>query len=460
VNASRWAQGAVLNSLSRLKRWAGCVGLATLACTAPGWPGDAVAQPTSAEVLYRLPPLPGREIDLSYFGTHLHAFVLRGRVQDPPQATPFPVGQVGAIRLWDSVTRWGEVEPESGRFVFDRVDKYVDAAARHGASVLFTLGSTPRWASARPDEPCSYGFGCAAEPADMAHWERYIQTLARRYKGKVAYYEVWNEPHPGQVFQGHRGFYTGNLASLVELARRAKKVLSVEDPQAVLLTPGFVNRLPLLERYLAEGGAQWAQGLAYHLYASGDRQFLEQLRELRAILARQGVSHWPILNTESGFDRVDPLHPAPPGFQPRDANTAAALHARVLILGAFAGLKASYQHGWDNGASGMVTRDLKPTPTLAAHTDVLGFLLGVKPLGCALLTGAAAGVVRCEGQLPKSKGEQQVQLMWLAAAGPEVWVPLDPRAHTAQTAGAGAPAPVKAGVLVGFAPVAVWLAAP
>jgi hypothetical protein len=407
----------------------------------------------AAQDLYALPPLPNRIIEPTFFGTHLHALVLRGRVQDPPQVTPFPTGLVGAVRLWDSAVRWAETELEDGRFEFARLDTYVNTSRANGAEVLLTLGSTPRWASARPDEPCSYGFGCAAEPANISHWERYVQTLARRYKGRVGTYEVWNEPHPGQRFEGHRGFFAGDMATLLDLARRAHTMLRREDPQAVLLTPGFVNRLPILERYLAQGGTQWAQGLAYHLYASGDKQLLEQLRELRAVLARQGVSHWPIVDTESSFDRADPQKAASPGALVRDDYNTAALQMRAFILKAFAGVQATYYHGWDNGHSGMVDRQLKPTASYAPYVAVRQWLVGAQVLGCASLN---ADVVRCVA----SQQGQRVWLLWRKEPGPALSVPLDLSVSpTAWQEAGGAKVQVTQSlrsVSVGSMPVAVW----
>jgi hypothetical protein len=431
-----------------------------------GWLHGALHVQAFAQDPYALPPLPGHVVDEHFFGTHLHALVLRGRVQEPPQATPFPNGLVGAVRLWDSAVRWAEVEPQDGRFVFERMDAYVNTSIRNGARVVLTLGSTPRWASARPDEPCSYGFGCSAEPANMAHWDRYVQTLAQRYKGRIFAYEVWNEPHPGQRFEGHRGFFTGDLPTLIELSRRTHQVLRREDPQSLLLTPGFVNRLPLLERYLAEGGAQWAQGLAYHLYASGDRQLLDQLRTLRGILARQGLSHWPLYNTESSFDRSDPKQPATPQAPWRDDASTAALHVRSLILGAFAGAKGWFHHSWDRAESGMVDRQLQPTATHGPYVAVRQWLLGMQPAGCSSFTPEVA---RCVGM---HEG-RPVWLLWRMAPGPAIDLMLDAPGSLLAWQEAGQkrvsvgtesrPAAAgKAGhrISVGYMPVAVWWSAP
>jgi len=100
------------------------------------------------------PASPPRVIAPTYFGTHLHRL---DRAERGYPATPWPEGMIGALRLWDSTTRWADLEPAPGRFDFARLDGYVAQALAHGAPVLMVLGSPPRWASARPNEPGPYG---------------------------------------------------------------------------------------------------------------------------------------------------------------------------------------------------------------------------------------------------------------------------------------------------------------
>ncbi len=115
------------------------------------------------------------EISASYFGMHFHRLVINKGENKP--VTKWPEQLVGSIRLWDTETRWADIAPGAGQWKFDRMDAYVEQAARQQAAILYVLGSTPRWASARPEESCPYGQGCAAEPVRMAHWEEYGMNL-------------------------------------------------------------------------------------------------------------------------------------------------------------------------------------------------------------------------------------------------------------------------------------------
>src|ERR1700749_4290736 len=72
---------------------------------------------------------PARVVDARYFATHLHRLV---PVAEPDaHATPWPAGQIGALRVWDSGPRWADLEPARGAFRFDRLDTYVAQAQAH-----------------------------------------------------------------------------------------------------------------------------------------------------------------------------------------------------------------------------------------------------------------------------------------------------------------------------------------
>lgn len=404
---------------------------------------------------------PPRVLSAAYFGTHLHRLlpVVGHDARTTPVATPWPVGQIGALRLWDSTTRWADLEPVRGVFSFERLDAYVDAAQLQGASLLMVLGSAPRWAAARPDEPGPYGSGSAAEPLNMDDWDRYVSAIARRYKGRIASYELWNEPYFSDL-PADRGrasaFFTGSVATMVEMARRTRAVLDREDPQAVLLTPGFVGDVKRMDMFLGAGGARHVGGVAYHYYADGDREFIKLHRDIRSVMARHGISHQPLYNTESGFAvRGDDPPLAREAAMP-DRTLAAALLSRSMLLGAFLGIDRFYQYAWDNGRSGMLmARTLTSTPSRQAFAAVRRWLLGTTLQGCRL---AAADTVQCVG----SRDGVRLLVAWRTTDGPPVTLQLPAFAkvlsveHAVEPAVPGRPAAATAGVAIGPAPVAVW----
>lgn len=410
-------------------------------------------------------PVNNKSVGNSYFGMHFHSLKFRGHSQDPPLLTRWPTGQVGAIRMWNTATRWAELEPQRGQWKFDRLDFYISEARRNSSDVLMTLGSTPQWASAQPDYPCSYGFGCSAEPKNMLDWDKYVTMLARRYKGQIKYYEVWNEPHPGQVIDGHRGSYHGSLETLIELTRRTNLILQKEDPDAILLTPGFVNigRLPIFEEYLANGGKDYTKGVTFHFYAANDIQFIELYKKIREIMVRQGISERPLFNTESSFEWYPSAEDLPPTAEdlPPDLKrigpiSTAAYTAHTWILGAFLGIDRMYHHAWDNGHSGMIDRQGRPTPNQIMYLAVRRWLLGTRPMGCE---SAEDNVIVCSGQ----RNGRQLLLYWRPEPAGSISVQF-PKGFVADTAEHALEGDMRAvgwkpesdKIQVGFIPVAVW----
>ncbi len=55
-----------------------------------------------------------------------------------------PSFRVGAVRLWDSGTRWSEIQPARSAFDWSVLDRQLTAAENAGLPLLFTLGATPR----------------------------------------------------------------------------------------------------------------------------------------------------------------------------------------------------------------------------------------------------------------------------------------------------------------------------
>jgi len=272
--------------------------------------------------------------------------------------TRWPTANISSIRLWDSRTRWADLERTRGKWQFATLDTYIQQATAHGVEVLYTLGSTPKWASARPEEWCPYGIsGCSAEPRSMADWENYARVVARRYKGRIQFYELWNEPHFTNFARDRTGpaFFTGNVRTMVEMARIAKSVLKEEDENAKLLTPGFVNGPDRLDLFLRSGGKQYVDAIAYHFYAATPEKMMVEVKQVQQVMANNGVGHLPLWNTEQGWEVHDKTKPLPPGvFVRLSERVAAAYTAQSLALAAAGGIDRFFYYSWDSGNTGLI----------------------------------------------------------------------------------------------------------
>jgi hypothetical protein len=248
----------------------------------------------------------------------------------------------------------------------------------------------------------------------MADWQAYVQRVVERYRGRIASYEVWNEPYFSEIGRDHGqpGFFSGSVAQMLEMTRVARRVIDETDPVARLATPGFVNGVDRLELFLAGGGARLVDVIAYHFYAADASQFASQVDEVRAAMARHGVARLPLWNTECGCERRIASPPAGQArADPAADEQAADLMGQFLILGAAARIDRFYYYAWDNDLSGMVDRDGASNARAGAYTRVGNWLFGTRVQPFERLPG---GVFR----IMASRGPDSVVFAWSDAGAP------------------------------------------
>ena len=350
----------------------------------------------------------GRVITPAYFGVHFHRLAVRPHDKAVP--TEWPDLQFGTVRVWDSGSAWFNVAQRPGEWNFAVLDAYVDTARARKATVLYTFGLTPRWASARRDEQCSYGQGCAAEPVRIAHWEEYVRRVAQRYGNRIFAYELWNEPKFSDIprDRGARAFYSGSVDMMVELARVARKTLDEAAPEAALCTPGFVNGPDRLDMFLAAGGKNYVQAVCYHFYSLNSEHFLRQILEVRAVMKRHGLEHLPLWNTETGAE-IHAVSEPSKGIVARTREQAIVQLSQWLILGAAAGLDRFDYYAWDNYNSGVVSRSGVRLFGYEEIRRVQTWLIGARLSGCASMDG----VIACQGE----REEKRFMLAWSEKSG-------------------------------------------
>jgi len=344
-----------------------------------------------------------------YFGLHILA---------PDQLTEWPPIGFGAWRLWDTIgTTWADINPQPDTWNFGPLDKAVQRAEAARVELVMTLGQTPTWASSRPDEPSPRGAGSAAPPSDLEAWARYVARVASRYKGRIAAYEIWNEPRLAPLDRWNKAqFFFGSASDLAALSRIAYETVKRVDPGALVLSPAFDGE-DLGERrlaaFLAAGGGCCFDVLSVHLYphtSVAPEGLVQRTARLRALMQRAGLER-PIWNTEFGYllqesgQNVRPQQPS--GFLSvvLPPATAKAYLARSLILGASAGLERFYWYAWDTQIMSLLTARPNRRPSAAAYAygEVARWLVGGRVSDCEARDGAWAcryqGPISCSGRI-------------------------------------------------------------
>jgi plastocyanin len=126
---------------------------------------------------------------------------------------------------------WYQIEPEKGKYRWDKIDRAVDALRASGTNVILHPVHAPRWAW--PTDKVGY-------PTDLADFMRFMSAVAQRYKGKVAGYQIWNEPN----FARETGPYA-SASQYAAMLKGAYSTVKSADPGAIVilgaLTPTGLN---------------------------------------------------------------------------------------------------------------------------------------------------------------------------------------------------------------------------
>jgi hypothetical protein len=306
-----------------------------------------------------------------------------------PQSQPFSLRFMGMHLLspnrhWPDIpiggvrtagVSWAAIEPESGKYDWSSLDNWVAQAKAHDVDVTYVILNTPQWASTRPNEKCNRGrIGCAAPPKTEA-WKEFITTLSSRYRGKIANYELWNEPNAD-------GYWTGSPDEMVKLASIAYPIIKANDPAATVVSPSPSSTgwpTPYdewLDAYLGAGGGKYADVIAWHGYlgrtnvpAEAPEKLVEQIRSVRSVMAKHGVESMPLWNTEGGWGKDSQLP---------DKEEQAAFLARWYLIQFTHGVSRAFWYQWDNPEWGTLWRESEgPTEAAAAYSEVTKWLNGV-----------------------------------------------------------------------------------
>ena len=135
---------------------------------------------------------------------------------------------------------WAEFEPldsdehpDIGRDAWVKYDQIVEAARGAGIEVLARLDRAPAWATPGFD-PRSNPW-MQAPPADNADFADFAGQLATRYRGKVRYYQIWNEPN----LLGEWGGRPPDPAEYLAMLRAVGQAIRAADPDARIVLAGL-----------------------------------------------------------------------------------------------------------------------------------------------------------------------------------------------------------------------------
>ena len=317
----------------------------------------------------------GQTIEDTAFGLHVN-----GIAQSAPAQ-----GVLSSVRLWDAGVRWDEVEPARDQYRWGALDAAVANAEAAGATdILYVLGSTPQWAARKPQEPGLYGPGTTSLPRKTSDFVEFTRKVAKRYKGRITGYQIWNEANT-------RSFYEGDWVALAKLTRRAYDTIKLIDDSALVVGASSTvipGRLFQTESFFVRYAraihdvGDPVDAMAVHLYpvdtSKGPEARVGSIRAAQRVMNRVGIDR-PLWDTEVNYgDRRAGLPQVVP-----DPQTAATYVARTYLDSVRLGIARTYWYGWDSHVLGIDLTDASGvTPAGTAFLTVRDWLTGARLAGC------------------------------------------------------------------------------
>ena len=139
--------------------------------------------------------------------------------------------------------RWDDIEI-SGRGDFtdqrngapisawDKYDNIVDLAQKYSVQIIARLNSPPAWSQSADNAKPGY-----APPADFNDFVNYAAVVATRYKGRIRFYQVWNEPNIAPEW----GNAPVNPEAYTDLLCRTYKALKSVDPSIEVISAALAQ---------------------------------------------------------------------------------------------------------------------------------------------------------------------------------------------------------------------------
>ena len=193
---------------------------------------------------------------------------------------------------------WGRTQPKQDVWNWEESDAVVAAHAAAGTEVQILLSGAPQWAWKKGYKVSEHVRPHTIPPRTDA-WRNWCREVAKRYRGKVRMYEIWNEPDIG--------FWAGTQDEYLELFKVASEEIRAVDPQAVILTGGFASmshketKPGMIRRVLAEEKDSFDR-IAYHRHGFFDEFAREVDGYLIPLREATGNADKPLHFTETAMD--------------------------------------------------------------------------------------------------------------------------------------------------------------
>lgn len=227
--------------------------------------------------------------------------------------------------------RWSRIQRKREQWNFSTYDRLADVFGRNGVELQCLLGYDVSWAISTAYKPSNPKLKGRPRLPDFDDFAKFVETVAARYKDRIQYYEIWNEPDLV-------AFANFPPESYMELLQHGYAAVKRVAPDAKVMNGGLASVYTnkggsikhnngLLELLLADGGESFDL-FAFHGHGAF-KVYTGHLRGLRK------------------YGLIGPGAPRP-WYSNETAESSAAIGERKQSASLFKKLL----YAWANGAMG------------------------------------------------------------------------------------------------------------
>ena len=230
---------------------------------------------------------------------------------------------------------WAELEyrvdPADGREywdvknnqnAWDKFDGIVELAEQHDLRIIARIDSAPGWSHPDNRDPKA-----PPDAEHMSDFGAFIDTFVKRYHGRIAAIQVWNEPNlKGEWVTGR----PVNAAEYVELLKVAYTHAKAADPNIIILAAplattnervefnGNMNEFDYLQQMYDAGAGRYFDAMAANAYGkdfppedppSREKLNFRRVELLREVMVKNGDAGKAVWFNEYGWNASPPDMP-------------------------------------------------------------------------------------------------------------------------------------------------------
>lgn len=190
---------------------------------------------------------------------------------------------------------WDDVEPQQGKFEFEKYDRIVDILWKHDLKILGLLNYNTPWSAEAWN---------SAPNRDL--FVKYAEAVVKRYKKRVKYWEIWNEPDDKLYWQPQ-----DYMKSYTLLLKDVYPALKKADPTCVIVMGGIAKLIPQsLKHIYANGGKDYFDIANCHPFhdprlPTAKDQLHGTYLSMREVMEQYGDGDKDLWFTEMGCPGID-----------------------------------------------------------------------------------------------------------------------------------------------------------